>query len=97
MATAKLPQLTAKQVCQVFGISNMTLWSWRQGTRTLTPMPVATPSKATEGRATLRFNAAGIKAWAKKHGVVMVMTPEQALDDSAKEQSKPGPKQRVAS
>jgi hypothetical protein len=96
MATTKLPQLTSGQVCQVFGVSSMTLWNWRQGTKSLAPLPVATPKKATEGRQVLRYNPVGLLAWAKKHGVVVAKTPEQVLAGATAAASKPGPKQRVA-
>lgn len=84
-------QLTGPQVCRLFGISNMTLWNWRQGTTRMTPLPTATPRKATEGKNHLRFNVKGVLAWAKKHHIELVATVEQVAEVK---QGKPGPKAR---
>ena len=93
MSTTKT-QLTAPQVCRLFGISNMTLFSWRQGNKHKSPLPVA-KAKIKEGRATLRFNQASTLAWAKKHDVEIAVPVEQVLTEV--KQGKPGPKPRQAS
>jgi hypothetical protein len=93
--TQTATQLNAKQACACFGISNMTLLSWRKGTKSRTALPVAQPKKS-DTRPTIRFNVAGIKAWAKKNAVEFVMTPEQVLEsDVTTVAVKPGPKQRA--
>ena len=91
--TSTKTQLTAPQVCKLLGISNMTLFSWRQGNTKKAPLPTAKPKKVTEGgRALLRFNQASVLAWAKKHHVELAMPIEQVLTEV--KQGKPGPKSR---
>lgn len=96
--TQTATQLNAKQVCAVFGISNMTLLSWRKGTKTRAPLPVASPKKSDPARA-VRFNVSGIKAWAKKHAVAIEVAPETILADpntgASVASAKSGPKPRA--
>lgn len=94
-ATSRPSQLSSVQVCAVFGISNMTLWNWRKGTKTMAPLPEAKPRSGTQ-KPLLRFNVASVLAWAKKHNVIIAKTPEQVLAGKAEvaAASKPGPKPR---
>lgn len=93
--TKTVAQLNAKQTCALFGISNMTLLAWRKGTKSRTALPVAAPKKG-ETKPTVRFNVSQLLAWAKKHAVEVVKTPEAVVAGSTDEASKPGPKPRVA-
>ena len=93
--TKTVAQLNAKQTCALFGISNMTLLAWRKGTKSRTALPVAAPKKG-ETKPTVRFNVSQLLAWAKKHAVEVVKSPEAVVAGSSDEVSKPGPKPRVA-
>ena len=92
MANAQLPQLTAPQVCKLFGITNMTLWNWRQGTTKMKPLPEAKPNKQNGFKYTLRFNQKTLLAWAERNHVELKMPIEQVLTEV--KQGKPGPKSR---
>lgn len=93
--TTTVAQLNAKQTCALFGISNMTLLAWRKGTKNRTALPVAAPKKG-ETKPTVRFNVSQLLAWAKKHAVEIVKTPDAVVAGNTEEAGKPGPKPRVA-
>lgn len=94
---AKTIQLTSAQAAKVFGVSSMTLWNWRQGTRSMAPLPTIKSKKATAKPAVF-FGVASLKSWAKKHGVVIAQAPEDVLASApeASISSRPGPKPRQA-
>ena len=85
------PQLNQAQVCEIFGISHMTLWSWRKGTKKMTPLPTVIPRKMLTKPA-IRFSGPAITRWARANGVILVRTPEEVL--AGKVTNKPGPKPR---
>ncbi len=60
MATSKT--LTSNQLTHLFGVSLMTISTWRKGTPTMNPLPT-TPVKG-DPRA-VAFSVADVKKWAK--------------------------------
>lgn len=65
---AKLQALRTADLIQGFGVTNLTLLTWRKGTPTKEPLPVQVDSTAG-GRNTVSYNEAKVRAWAKKHGL----------------------------
>lgn len=78
MATAKT--LTTKQITQLFGVSAMTVSTWRKGTPQIVPL-ATTPVKG-DPRA-VAFKVSDVKAWAKTVGrkFLQHMTPEAILEN----------------
>jgi hypothetical protein len=92
MTTAK--SLSPKQVQQVFGVSHMTVFSWRQGNSKVTPLPCVTKPRVKGGKAhSVTITPAALSSWAKKNGIPIVVDPSTLLADP---DVKPGPKPRVA-
>ena len=88
-------QLNSNQVAAMFGVSNMSVFNWRKGTKAMTPLPTAA-TKSTLSRPKVLFNLSAVLTWAKKHGVVVVTPPEELISKSAPTTAnKPGPKVRV--
>jgi hypothetical protein len=92
MANAQLQQLTAPQVCKLFGITNTTLWNWRQGTTKMKPLPEAKATKQNGFKYALRFNQKTLLAWSERNHIELKMPVEQVLTEV--KQGKPGPKSR---
>lgn len=90
---SKAIKLNSAEVCAMFGISNMTLYSWRKGTKKMAPLPVS-GVEALKGK--VAFLASAVNKWAKTHGVVIIQTPEQ-VKQALPTQRKSGPKPRQPS
>lgn len=58
-----MAHLTIKQIMAGFKVSDMTVYTWRQGTPGKDPLP-----HTLEGRKVI-FKDSEVKAWAKKHGL----------------------------
>lgn len=89
---SKTIQLTGPQVCRMFGITNMTLWNWRQGTKSVTPLPTLKPKKVSE-RPRVFYGASATLAWAKRNNIAVVESVEQVLKQPATGRPGPKPKQ----
>lgn len=65
----KMPagHLITREVCEMFGVKPMTIFLWRRGTPTRTPMPFHSHPKGD--RHLVTFKPAEIKKWAKANGV----------------------------
>jgi predicted DNA-binding transcriptional regulator AlpA len=74
--------LTTKQLMAGFGVSDMTVFTWRKGTATKEPIP-----HTVDGRS-VTFPVSEVKAWAKKHGVPFDLVKAEGSPDA----EKPGPK-----
>ena len=74
---------TTRQMMAGFAVSDMTIWTWRQGSSARAPLPIE-----QEGR-NVYFPHAGVVAWAKKHGLTFDATKAAAVTTST---AKPGPK-----
>lgn len=66
-------QLSIAQLKAGFGVAHMTIFNWRAGTPTKEALPA---EKGENGRVV--FDAAAVKAWAKKHGLKFTMPTEDA-------------------
>jgi hypothetical protein len=84
----KANKLTIKDLLLVFGVTSMTIQSWRKGGARKTPMPFN-----QEGR-NVSYNAVKIKAWANANSVPMELDPLD-LAGSTAGNAKPGPKPKV--
>lgn len=65
---AKQQALRTNDLISAFGVTGLTLLSWRKGTPTKEKLPVdvqTTPG----GRNTVSYNEAKVRAWAKKHNL----------------------------
>lgn len=59
-------KLTTKQVCEMFNVTPMTIWKYRNGTPTKEPLPCT-----FEGRNVL-FKESEVRTWAKRNHVEIV-------------------------
>lgn len=84
MATKQL--LTTKQVMAGFSTSDMTIYSWRKGTPTKTVLP------CVKVGASVRFEPAAMKAWAKEHGLKFSLEAALAVPAA---KGKTGPKPKI--
>lgn len=73
--------LSVKQLAQVFGVTEMTIYNWREETATKTALPKTR-------------TAALIEKWAKRNGVAIVQLPAAVLRSTPR--AKTGPKPKVA-
>lgn len=78
--------LNTKQVMAGFGVSDMTLWAWRQGSKTRDCLPFH-----KEGRF-VSFKESEMKAYAKVHGLTWSSTMAAADHTEAVQ---PGPKPKL--
>lgn len=83
--------LTIPQVASMFGVTPVTIFNWRKGTRTLSPMPTVAP-KSDDKRQAVGFALKDLKTWAKKHGLIFKELEASPLTQPA---SKAGPKPRA--
>ena len=83
------PTLTMKQVREVFNVTSVTLYHWRNGTPTKEPLPSTTDDKLR-----VHFSPSALMKWAKKNKVAIAVDPVKILErgDVAE---KPGPKPRI--
>lgn len=89
-ASTHEPRLTIKQACEAFGVTSMTLFMWRKGTPTRTPLPVEIDNKhAIKPR--VFVPVASAKAWARNHG--LIFDPSGVMNRGVA--TKPGPKPRT--
>lgn len=84
-------KLTTAQAMRVLGVSDMTLWLWRKGTPTKTPLPFHDDNEGG-GRPMIHYRASEITAWAKKNGVELAETVESVLKSPTATLRKSGPK-----
>jgi hypothetical protein len=75
----------------MFGVSTMTVWQWRQGTKKRAPLPTAAPSKKAT-KPEVRFNTRSVIAWAKKHQLDLVESLDSVLAYPPVNKSGPKPK-----
>jgi predicted DNA-binding transcriptional regulator AlpA len=69
--------LNTQQLMQIFGVSHMTVYQWRQGTATKKKLP------ATVGKPTPRsvaFDPVKVETWASKHDVPLLYDPVKLAD-----------------
>ena len=78
-----MAQLNIKQIMAGFNTSDMTVYTWRQGTATRR----ALPHNVGEGRR-VSFDEPEVKAWAKEYGLKF----DSAAAKAANSVSVPGPK-----
>lgn len=69
-------KLTTRQVCEMLGVTHMTVWQYRRGTPTKSALP-----HSMEGR-NVYFESKEIAAWAKKNSVA-IATPIKKLQSPA--------------
>lgn len=82
-------QLTTKQLLLVFGVSHMTVYSWRNLEHDPLPVVAGTPPR------TVLFCLKEVKAWAKRNGVQIMVEPSVVLEQAKSESEvKPGPKKK---
>lgn len=88
--------LTTKQICAGFGISHVTAYNWRQGSKAKEALPIvpADTSDATKARE-VRFDLTATKAWAKANGLPFNQTAALAAT-AAKTGPKPASKPATA-
>jgi hypothetical protein len=77
--------ISIKDTMQVFGVSHMALYLWRQGT----PTKTALPTVEIEGSREVRFAPPVLKRWAKENDVAILVDPSTFVGGKA---TKPGPK-----
>lgn len=65
------PNLNTKQVMALAGVSHMTVYQWRAGTKTKDPLP----SYEGERPGSVEFKPGELKSWARKHGVELRADP----------------------
>ena len=82
--------LTVKNLMTLFGVSHMAIHNWRKGSETREPLP--TVAVKDQPRA-VAFLPANVKAWAKKHKVMMTCEPASLLGTESA--VKPGPKTKT--
>ena len=78
--------ITIKQLMLAFGVSAMTVHSWRKGSVTRDPLP------ATKTNGYVAFSVAEIKKWAKTYGVAIMVDPASLVGIVF---TKPGPKPKI--
>lgn len=90
-------RLTIAQAREVFAVTQMTLFLWRQGTTTRTPLPVEKPRvKLGEREGAVLMDPEKLVKWANKHDVAIAVDPAKILKRDAKLGSaKPGPKPKA--
>lgn len=90
-------RLTIAQAREVFAVTQMTLYLWRQGSATKAALPVEKPRvKLGEREGAVLIDPEKAVKWANKHGVAIAVDPAKILKRDAKAGSaKPGPKPRA--
>lgn len=88
-AAERTVPLTVKELQAVFGVTNMTVYLWRQGTPTKAKLPTA----ATRGRS-VRFEVQETLDWARKHDIPVEVHPDDLGRTIRPDfgRKKPGPK-----
>lgn len=82
-------KLTTKQLIAGFAVSDMSIYTWRQGTATRDKLPT---EHLPTGRK-VQFDAKAVQDWAKKHGLPFDLTKARSAGSEAA--VKPGPKGKV--
>jgi hypothetical protein len=86
-----MTQLNTSHICRLFGVSTMTVWQWRQGTKMRAPLPVAA-TKKNQTKPEIRFNARSVLAWAKKHQLDLAESVDSVLESAPVRKSGPKPR-----
>lgn len=63
------PYLTTKEVAAQFGVNELTVYNWRQGSPRRDPLPAHEKTTKGDTRKRIFFKRSEVKAWAAKHGV----------------------------
>jgi predicted DNA-binding transcriptional regulator AlpA len=90
MSTHKSKLLTVKNLQTLFGVSHMSIYGWRAGQVGKDPLPV---EEVKDDAKAVGFLPAKVKAWAKKHKVLMTVEDPAILLGQAT--IKPGPKTKA--
>lgn len=88
------PRLTVSQMQQLFDVTRMTLFNWRKGSATRTPLPVAKPRKG-DGRM-ITFDPERTMKWAASNNI-MIATPLAKVMGLKQSKKRRGPKPRLDS
>lgn len=78
---AQVASLTTRQVIAGFGVSDMSIWTWRKGNSVRDPLPIV-----KDGRS-VRFPVDGVLAYSKKYRLPFSMSAARAV-----QAPRPGPK-----
>lgn len=81
--------LTITNLQQLFAVSQVTIYHWRQGSEARDPLPVATDKANPRA---LVFLPSAVKAWAKKYKVEMTGEPASLLGTAY---AKPAPAKKA--
>lgn len=72
-------RITTTQLTRAFGVTTMTLYLWRKGTATKTPLPFHLDDpKAAKPR--VSFRASEVKRWAKQNGVAFAQSLDEVVE-----------------
>lgn len=85
-------RLTGLQVAQAFGVSMMTIYTWRKASAKRTGLPHESEENGA-ARARVFYPIKEIRDWAKLNGIPFALRPEEILKTGI-QPGKPGPKPR---
>lgn len=83
MTAQQANALTNKNMMNLFGVSHVTIFNWRKGTPQREQLPTVQVGNS------IRYPVVKVKAWAKSHGIEMLMDPQTLVGTGV---LKPGPK-----
>lgn len=86
-------ELTIAQVAEVFGVSQVTVFTWKRGTSRRPALPM-TPKSAQSNSP--RFFASDLRRYAEKHGLTFAREPEDVVASWVYVKPGPKPKPTVA-